>query len=348
MNLPAIGPLDSAAQAQAQKRWDSLTKPLGSLGRLEELGTRLAGMTGQVPPPLSRKVIFTVAADHGVVEEGVSAYPQAVTAQMVLNFIQEGAGINVLARLAGAEVIVVDAGVASEIAPTDRLISVKSRRGTANFAREPAMSRKEGEEIVRSGIDLFRGLHQSRPIHCVGLGDMGIGNTTASSALVCALTGTSAHSVTGRGTGISEEGLLRKARVIEAALSRHRPDPRDPLDCLAKVGGLEIGCLAGIALAAAESRVPVVLDGFITSAAALLAFRLNPGVRDYLVASHRSVEPGHGVILRELNLTPLFDLGMRLGEGTGAALGFILLEASVRLMKEMATFQEAGVSEKTP
>ena len=342
-----IPPIDQKARALARKRWDTLTKPLGSLGALEDLGIRIAGITGQPIPSVRRKVIFTVAADHGVALEGVSAYPQEVTAQMVANFLRGGAAINVLARQVGAEVLVVDAGVAGPFASTDGLIVSKIRSGTGNISREPAMTRLEAEQTIESGIRIFEEQHRKKPIEMVGLGDMGIGNTTASSALTAVLTGHPVEEVTGRGTGLTDQKLLNKIQVITLALEQHRPDPEDPIDCLAKVGGLEIGCLAGIALAAAQHRVPVVLDGFITSAAAGVACGLHPSLKDYLIASHRSVEPGHGILLRAMGLEPLFNLQMRLGEGTGAALGFFLIEASLKLLSEMATFAEAGVSEES-
>lgn len=336
-----------SAREEAARRWDRLTKPLGSLGRLEELGIRLAGITGRPVPTLSRKVIFTVAADHGITAEGVSAYPQAVTAQMVLNFLRGGAAINVLARHVGAEVVIVDAGVAETLPAQDGLVVCKVRNGTANFLKERAMSRQEAERVVESGRRLFEETHRSRPIDLLGLGEMGIGNTTTSSAVAALYSGLTPAEVTGLGTGLDEARRVRKAEVIRQALERHRPDPSDPLGVLSCVGGLEIGCLAGIVLEAAAARVPVVLDGFITTAAARLAVALEPSVREGLIASHCSVEPGHRVLLNQLGLEPLFDLKMRLGEGTGAALAFTLIEASVKLLREMATFGEAGVSEKS-
>ena len=343
INIP---PLDLTAMEAAARRWDSLTKPQCSLGRLEALGARIAGMTGQPVPTVGRKVIFTVAADHGVAAEGVSAYPQSVTAQMVLNFLRGGAGINVLARHAGAEVMVVDAGVAGEPLAAPGLISLRVRSRTANMAKEPAMTREEAERSLSNGMRLFREAHRKNGITLIGLGDMGIGNTTASSALTALFTGKPVESVTGRGTGLDDPQLRRKIDVIEQAIRLHRPDPADGLDALAKVGGLEIGCLAGIALAAAQARVPVVLDGFITTAAALTAWRINPAVKEYFIASHRSVEPGHRAALQALELEPLLDLALRLGEGTGAALAFGIIEASVKLLAEMATFGEAGVDQK--
>lgn len=341
-----IPPLDRAAMEAATRRWDNLTKPQGSLGKLEVLGVRLAGMTAQPVPEIGRKVVFTVAADHGVAAEGVSAYPQSVTAQMVLNFLKGGAGINVLARHAGAEVIVVDAGVAGEPISAPGLISRRVRPGTANLAREPAMSREEAEQSVKTGMQLFRETHGKKRISLIGLGDMGIGNTTPSSAITALLTGKPVEAVTGRGTGLDDDHLARKTALIEQAIRLHHPDPEDGMDVLSKVGGLEIGCLAGIALAAAETRVPVVLDGFITTAAALVAWKLKPAIKDYFIPSHRSVEPGHRAALQALELEPLLDLSLRLGEGTGAALAFGIIDASLKLLSEMATFGEAGVDEK--
>ena len=342
----SVPPIDRAAMESAARRWDTLTKPQGSLGKLESLGARIAGMTGQPVPAIGRKVIFTVAADHGVAAEGVSAYPQSVTAQMVLNFLRGGAGINVLARHAGAEVIVVDAGIAGEPLTAPGLVSMRVRSGTANMAKEPAMTREEAERSVSNGMRVFREAHRKSGITLIGLGDMGIGNTTASSALTALFTGKPVESVTGRGTGLDDSQLRRKIDLIERAIRLHRPDPEEGLDALAKVGGLEIGCLAGIALAAAEARVPVVLDGFITTAAALTAWRIDPAVKEYFIPSHRSVEPGHRAALQALDLEPLLDLALRLGEGTGAALAFGIIEASVKLLAEMATFGEAGVDQK--
>ena len=348
MALPlfTIPSIDRSAMASAAARWDSLTKPQGSLGRLEALGVRIAGMTAQSMPQTGRKVIFTVAADHGVAAEGVSAFPQSVTAQMVLNFLRGGAGINVLARHAGAEVVVVDAGVAGEPLSAPGLVSRRVRPGTANFVQERAMTRDEAEQSIKNGMQIFRDAHWKSRIELLGLGDMGIGNTTSSSAITALLTGRPVNSVTGRGTGVDDEHLSRKTALIEQAIRLHHPDPEDGLDVLSKVGGLEIGCLAGIALAAAETRVPVVLDGFITTAAALIAWKINPAVKEYFIASHRSVEPGHRAALQALELEPLLDLSLRLGEGTGAALAFGVIDASLKLLSEMATFGEAGVDEK--
>ncbi len=328
----------------AQCRLDRLTKPAGSLGRLEELAVRAALITGSVTPRLTAPVIFTLAADHGVVAEGVSAYPQAVTAQMLENFLDGGAGVNVLARQVGARVVVADLGVALDLAPRPRLVVRKLGRGTANLARGPAMAREHAAAAIEIGASL---VEEAAP-DCVGTGEMGIGNTTAASALTAALTGADPDAVTGRGTGVDDAGRARKVVAIRTALAVNRPDPRDPLGVLAALGGFEIAGLVGVILAGAARRVPVVLDGFIATAAALVAVRLQPDAREYLLAAHRSAEPGHRVLLETLGLAPYLDLGMRLGEGTGAALGIGLLRAALACYAEMATFKEAGVSERLP
>jgi nicotinate-nucleotide--dimethylbenzimidazole phosphoribosyltransferase len=328
----------------ARARLARLTKPPGSLGRLEELFVRVAMATASERPRVSRPVIFTLAADHGVVAEGVSAYPQAVTAQMVENFCRGGAAVNVLARQAGARVVVADVGVAADVAPHPSLVVRKVGRGTADLARGPAMTRKQAEAAVEIGAAL---VEESVP-DCVGTGEMGIGNTTAASALTAALTGADPALVTGRGTGVDGAGFRRKVEVVRRALAANRPDPEDPLGVLAALGGFEIAGLVGVVLAGAARRVPVVIDGFIAGAAALVAVRLCPAAGEYLVAAHRSAEPGHRVLLETLGLEPYLDLAMRLGEGTGAALGIGLLRTALACADEMATFEEAGVSERLP
>jgi len=359
-----IKPLDMDAMRQARARQDTLTKPQGSLGRLEELSIQVAGIVGQARPRIEDKVIVTMAGDHGVVAEGVSAYPSEVTVQMVYNFLRGGAGINVLARHVGARVVVVDMGVAADLPPHPGLVVKKIGPGTSNMARGPAMERGEAIQALEAGIEVVEE-ELAKGMDILGTGDMGIGNTTASSAIVAAITGAPMAQVTGRGTGVNDEQLRHKIEVIEQALALNQPDPEDPLDVLAKVGGFEIGGLAGAILGAAAHRVPVVLDGFISGAAALIAVgfarRLRPEasprgalpegasarrVRDYLIAAHRSVEVGHPLVLEHLGLRPLLDLDMRLGEGTGAALGISLVEAAVKILNEMATFGQAGVSEK--
>jgi nicotinate-nucleotide--dimethylbenzimidazole phosphoribosyltransferase len=339
----AIGPLDAQAMAAAARRWDTLTKPRGSLGRLETLACQVAGITGMARPRLAERVVFVMAADHGVTAEGVSAYPAAVTAQMVRNFARGGAAINVLARQVGARVVVVDMGVDAELPSLPGLRLRKIRRGTSNFAQQPAMTRQEALASVECGIALVEAEVKAAATWVV-TGDMGIGNTTASSAIVAAMTGAAVETVTGQGTGIAGPTLAHKAEVIRQALARHRPDARHPLDVLAKVGGFEIGGLAGVILGAAAQRCPVILDGLIATAAALLAVGLAPAARHYLIAGHRSVEPGHTAALRALDLRPVLELEMRLGEGTGGVLALPIVEAACRLLDEMATFEEAGVA----
>lgn len=330
---------------KAQSRLDRLTKPLGSLGRLEELAARYVMITGEVKPNVPRGTVFTFAADHGVTMEGVSAYPREVTPQMVLNFIRGGAGVNVLARHAAVDVRVVDIGVAYDFGTISGLIQKKIMHGTKNLLVEPAMTRAQAEQAIKVGIELARNAaHEG--IGLIGTGDMGIGNTTPSAAITAVMTGRSVADVTGRGTGIDDAGHARKVAVIQQALDLHRPDRTDALDVLSKVGGLEIGGLAGLILGAAAERVPVVLDGFIAGAAALIAVGLQPRCRDYLIASHRSVERGHQAILDYLEVKALLDLNLRLGEGTGACLGMSLVCAAIKIYSEMATFDEAGVSEK--
>lgn len=345
--IDAIQPIDQDCLSRTQGRLDRLTKPVGSLGRLEELAARYVAMTGEERPSSPRAAVFTFAADHGVTDEGVSAYPRAVTAQMVLNFLRGGAGVNVLASHVGAEVRVVDIGVAHEFGPLSGLLHRKVASGTKNWAREPAMTRDEAVRALEVGVTLARAaVHDG--IGLLGTGDMGIGNTTASTAMTAVLTGESVATVTGRGTGLDDAGLARKVAVIEQALRTHRPDPTDPIDVLAKVGGFEIAGIAGLILGAAACRRPVVLDGFITGAAALIAAGLQPLCREYLIASHLSVERGHQAVLQKLGLRPLLDLDLRLGEGTGACLGISLVHAAIKILTQMATFDQAGVSERTP
>jgi len=341
--LRRIESLDEGAMQAARHRQDALTKPLGSLGLLEELAIKVAGITGKAAPRLEHKVIITMAADHGVTAEGVSLYPQEVTAQMVHNFLRGGAGINVLARHIGARVVVVDMGVAVPLTPHPNLVERKIAYGTANMARGPAMTRSQAICSLEAGIEVVE-MERARGVDIVGTGDMGIGNTTASSAIAAALTQRPVAELTGRGTGLSDEMVLRKAKVITQALALNKPNPEDPLDVLAKVGGFEIGGIAGVILSAAAGRVPVVLDGFISGAGALIAASLQPKVKPYLIAAHCSAERGHRAVLESLGLSPLLNLNLRLGEGTGAALGMSLVEAAVRLLNEMATFEEAGVS----
>lgn len=340
-----IQPLDQNLQVKAQARLDQLTKPLGSLGRLEEVAVRYVMITGELKPSVPRGAVFTFAADHGVTKEGVSAYPKEVTPQMVLNFLRGGAGVNVLARHAGVDVRVVDIGVDYDFGMVPGLIAKKVMKGTRNLLVEPAMTRAQAEQSVLVGVELATQAAREG-VGLIGTGDMGIGNTTPSAAITAVMTGRPVAEVTGRGTGIDEAGQARKVTVIQHALDLHRPDRTDALDVLAKVGGLEIGGLAGLILGAAAARVPVVLDGFIAGAAALIAVGLQPRCREYLIASHRSVERGHQAILDHVGAKPLLDLDLRLGEGTGACLGMSLVCAAIKIYNEMATFDEAGVAEK--
>ncbi len=340
-----IQPLDVSLHVTAQARLDRLTKPLGSLGRLEELAASYVAITGELKPNVPRAVVFTFAADHGVAREGVSAYPREVTPQMVLNFLRGGAGVNVLAKHAGVDVRVVDIGVDYEFGGLPGLLDRKVMKGTRNMAVEPAMTRSQAEQAVMVGVELATEAVREG-VGLIGTGEMGIGNTTASAAITAVMTGRPVAEVTGHGTGIDESVRMRKMAVIQQALDLHRPDMMDPLDVLAKVGGLEIGGLTGLILGTAAARVPVVLDGFIAGAAALIAVGLQPLCREYLIASHRSVEQGHRVVLDHLRLKPLLDLDLRLGEGTGACLGMDLVCAAIKIYTEMATFDEAGVSNK--
>lgn len=345
--LERIRPLDRSFEIEAQKRLDSLTKPQGSLGKLEELARRIAVMQGKVPPQIGRKLLFVFAADHGITEEGVSAYPKEVTAQMTYNFLRGGAAINVLARHNGVEVEVIDVGVDYEFFNPPGLRNCKVRRGTDNFSRGPAMTQSEARQSIKIGIRLVEEV-ASKKLFLLGAGEMGIGNTSSAAAILSALTGAAPRDVVGRGTGIDDATWTRKVAAIERGLEVNRPDPKDPLDVLTKVGGLEIGAMTGIILGAAAFHIPMVLDGFISGAGALLAQRLCPHVHDVLFASHLSTEAGHGALLEALKLPPVLDLAMRLGEGTGACMLMGLIEAAVKILGEMATFESAGVGKKLP
>ncbi|MBV5339453.1 MAG: nicotinate-nucleotide--dimethylbenzimidazole phosphoribosyltransferase [Deltaproteobacteria bacterium] len=340
-----IKPVSRELLQQVQMRLDNKTKPPGSLGRLEEFARRIVAISGNPDPDLAKKVIFTFAGDHGVTEEGVSLFPREVTAQMVLNFLSGGAGINVLARHVGADVRVVDVGVDYDFKDTVGLIQKKVARGTKNFSKGPAMCREEMITAVTVGIELADQC-RAEGVGLVGTGEMGIGNTTPSSAIIAVISGKTVAEVTHRGTGIGDEALANKIRVIERGLALNKPDPRDPLDVLAKVGGLEIAAIAGLVLGCAANSIPVVIDGFISTAGALIASELNPNVRDYVFAAHESVEIGHSFMLERIGAEPILDLQFRLGEGTGAALAMTLIEAGVKILREMATFEQAGVSQR--
>lgn len=341
--LQRITPVNPEQLQKAQLLLDNKTKPPGSLGRLEEFARRIAAIHGKIRPDLSKKVIYVFAGDHGITEEGVSLFPREVTPQMVLNFLAGGAGINVLARHAGAEVRVVDAGVDYDFADAPGLIRKKIARGTKNFTKGAAMSRDEMMAALNVGIELADRC-KAEGVGLVGTGEMGIGNTTPSSAIIAAISGKAVEEVTHRGTGIGDAALLNKIRVIKKGLALNRPDPNDPLDVLTKVGGLEIAAIAGLVLGCAANSIPVVIDGFISTAGALIAAELHPGVRDYIFAAHESVEVGHRYMLERIGAEPILDLKLRLGEGTGAALAMTLIEAGVKILNEMATFEQAGVS----
>jgi nicotinate-nucleotide--dimethylbenzimidazole phosphoribosyltransferase len=342
--LAQIEPVEESWLAKAQAKLDNKTKPLGSLGLLEEMARRIAAIRRDLSPQVGNKVIFTFAGDHGIVEEGVSAFPKEVTPQMVLNFLRGGAGVNVLARHSGAEVRVVDVGVDFDFEPAPGLIMKKIARGTRNFAKESAMTLEQAVAAIEVGIELANQAKREG-VSMVGTGEMGIGNTSPSSAIIAAFAGCGVREVTHRGTGINDAALEHKIAVIEAGLALNRPNPEDPLDVLAKVGGLEIAGIAGLVLGAAANRIPVVVDGFISTAGALIASELHPSVRDYIFAAHASVEIGHRMMLERIGVAPVLDLKLRLGEGTGAALAMGLMDASLKVLNEMATFAEAGVSE---
>jgi len=338
-----IAPLKQEFFDLAWKRLDNLIKPLKSLGRLEEIAAQLVAIFKGDLPKQFKKIVLVFAGDHGVVEEGVSAYPKEVTPQMVFNFLRGTAGINVLARHAGADVWVTDVGVDYEFKDVPGLISKKVVYGTKNFVKEPALTRDEAIKCIKAGMEVaFEAIDKG--YNLIAIGDMGIGNTTPSAAITSVITGKPVEEVTGRGTGIPDELLKKKMEVIKKGIELHKPNPDDGIDVLSKVGGAEIGACAGVILACASRGIPVVVDGFITSAGALIAHKVNPLVKDYMFFGHQSQEKGHKAILEYFHQKPLLDLNLRLGEGTGAALGMFLVEAALKIYKEMLTFEEAGVS----
>ncbi len=358
-NIPKI---NEKFYQTAQKRLDNLTKPQGSLGRLEEFARKIVAITENLMPELDKKAIFTFAGDHGVADEGVSAFPKEVTTQMVFNFLNGGAGINVLARHAGAEVVVVDIGVAHDfVNPTSPLptgqagpftkggmggfVSKKVVMGTKNIRKGPAMMRDEAMRCINVGMELADE-YANKGYKIFGTGDMGIANTTPSSAIAAVLTDRLVSEVTGKGTGITDDALKHKIKVIEDSIALNKPDSKDPLDVLSKVGGAEIGGIAGLVIGAAANRIPVIIDGFISTAGALIAYAIEPKTKDYMFAAHNSVEIGHKAMLEKIGLRPILDLNLRLGEGTGAALAMLIIEAGLKIYREMATFGEAGVSNK--
>ena len=343
--LAKIIPPDQSAMDAARARQDTLTKPQGSLGRLEELSITLAGIFMDPIPKINRKAVILAAGDHGVVAEGVSAYPQEVTPAMVGNFLAGGAAINVLARHVGASIVVLDAGVAADLPDDSAMRAVKIGRGTANMAIGPAMSREDAIKCIEAGI-AAADEQIAKGADLIAFGDMGIGNTTPSSAITAVVTGADPSVTTGRGTGLDDPALAHKVEVVRRSIEVNKPDAKDGLDLLAKVGGFEIGMLAGAMLGTAAAHRPAVVDGFISGAAALIAWTLAPTLSHYLIASHQSVEPGHRIGMETMGLTPLLDMGMRLGEGSGATLAMPIIEAAAKCLAEMATFADAGVAER--
>jgi nicotinate-nucleotide--dimethylbenzimidazole phosphoribosyltransferase len=348
--IDGIKPVDPQWIKKAQERTAQLVMPARALGRLHEISERLCGIQQTLEPGVTKKSVLVMAADHGVVTEGVSAYPQEVTPAMVQTFLAGGAGINAIARQVGAEVWVVDMGIiprldVSNIPGADRLIVEKIGHGTANFTAGPAMSRQDAEKAVQTGFEQATRLIEDGA-DFLGTGDMGIGNTTPSAAIGVVLCGASLEEMVGRGTGVDDAGLARKRDIVRQAIEVNTPDPKNGLDVLSKVGGFEIGGIAGTILAGAYHQKAVVVDGFISTAAALIACSLCPTVKDYLFAGHRSEEAGHGIMLNHLGLVPILDLGMRLGEGTGAALAMGVIEGAVRMFTEVLTFEEAGVAQE--
>jgi len=340
-----IYPQDSEFRDKAKERLDQLALPPWALGDLMDLAIDLAGICRSIKPNVTNKAIVTMAGDHGVVEEGVSKFPQEVTPQMVYNFVNGGAGINALAKQAGADVVVVDMGVAadlSDLAKSGKILDKKIGNGTNNIAKGPAMSMANAIKAVEAGISIAEDL--GKTIDVFGTGDMGIGNTTPSTAIAAVITGKSVEELTGRGTGLDDEQLAHKQEVVKNILKRNQPDPKNGLEILAQVGGFEIGGIAGLILGAASMKKPVVVDGFISSAGALIAVTIEPFARDYIVCAHRSMEPGHRAMQEKLGCSPLLDLNLRLGEGTGAALAMNLVEAAVAVLTEVATFEEAAVA----
>lgn len=344
--LNKIKGLDKKAQAAAQIRLDSLTKPLGSLGRLEDIAKQVAGITGRLHPSVDKKAIVIMCADNGVVEEGVSSCPKSVTACVTRNFMKGITGVNVLSRHSGADIVVVDIGVDADI-QAEGVLNKKIRRGTGNISKGPAMTEEEAVRAIETGIDIVRGLAR-KGVNLLGTGEMGIGNTTTSSAIAAVLAGKPAALLVGRGSGLSDEGLENKIRVIERAIEMNKPDPGNPIDVLAKLGGFDIAGLAGCYLGAAASRIPILIDGFIASAAALIAMKLKPEARDFMIASHGSAEPGSSAILEALGLEPLLMLEMRLGEGSGAALAFHIVDAAIAAYNNMGTFDDARIEQYKP
>lgn len=346
--VDGIKPFSGEWKEKAHEYLEQLAIPYWSLGKLLDIAEQISAIQETLNPDVTKKYVVVMAGDHGVVEEGVSAYPQDVTPQMVGNFVKKGASINVLSKTVGAEVIVVDAGIVADtkdLVERGEILSYKVAPGTKNMAKGPAMTKEEAIKSILGGIDIVEKLIVDKGAQLIATGDMGIGNTTPSSAIISVMTGKKVSDVTGRGTGVDDKGLMHKIEVIEKAIQINNPDRSDPLDVLAKVGGFEIGGIAGVILGAAYHKVPVVVDGFISSAGAVVAKALNPNSSDYMIASHRSVEPGHSIMWEYLGLDPVLDLKFRLGEGTGAAMAMHVVESASQVIKNVLTFEAAGVSE---
>ena len=346
MIFPEIPQIDYSTRKSAKERQRLLTKPAESMGKLEDLSIEIAGMTGKTAPKLDKRAVFLMAADHGITKEGVSPYPAEVTPQMVINFLNHGAAINVLTAQAHSDVQIVDIGVNYEFPDLPGLIKRKVAFGTANMLHEPAMTKTQAEEAIQTGMDVLNEA-VNNGLELAATGEMGIGNTTSSAAITALLCRKKPAEVTGRGTGLDDAGLQRKIEIIDRILVARDPNPTDPMDILCKVGGLEIAGMTGVTIAAASRRIPLVMDGLISTAAAALADELVPGVRNYLIAGHLSPEKGHHFLLEKLGKYPLLQLEMRVGEGTGAALAFNLIDAANNILRDMATFASAGVSDRS-
>ncbi len=344
--LESIHGINNDTVKKAQTRLDNLTKPLGSLGRLEDIVKQIAGITGEVFPKVDKKMVIIMCADNGVLDEGVSSCPKSVTSSVTRNFLKGFTGINVLTRHAGADVYVVDIGVDDDI-DCEGILNRKIRKGTWNMAKGPAMTREEAVEAIETGIDVVRELKE-KGINLLGTGEMGIGNTTTSSAITAVLTKEPLEELVGRGSGLTKEGLDNKVDVVKRSIALNSPDPEDPLDVLAKVGGFDIAGLVGCFIGAALYRVPILIDGFISAAAALTAVRMHPGIKAYILPSHGSAEPGTKAIMRAIGFEPYLNLGMRLGEGTGAAIAFHIIDAAFAAYTRMGTFGDAQIEQYVP
>lgn len=342
----AIGALDNEMMKKAQARLDSLTKPLGSLGRLEDIVSQLAGITGELFPSVKRKTVIIMCADNGIVEEGVSSCPKSVTSSVTRNFLKGFTGVNVLSRHSGADNVVVDVGVDDDI-DCPGILNRKIRKGTWNMAKGPAMTRDEAVRAIEAGIEIV-GTLKEKGVSLLGTGEMGVGNTTTSSAVATVLIGNEAEEMVGKGAGLTQDGLINKVKVIKKAIDVNRPDPADPVDVLAKVGGFDIAALTGCFLGAAAYKLPILIDGFISAAAALAAVKIKPECKNYIFPSHGSAEPGNIKIMEELGMEPMLQLEMRLGEGSGAALAFHIIDAAVTAYNEMGTFGDAEIEQYEP